>query len=346
MEGHHSATTFSPLAGVQARSTTNAIVARNAVLRPMELRNALEHRRSTNSSPYCVDSWRILRKHGLLDTYRNVVDVLGNSFVVGFRTVVNIQSPANKISAGEHIHHFLSIVDTKLRQGEQGLKRERATRDERPQNAIFTSKVTLAEKHAEDGSDTPDLGIVERTVEKPIRGPGLHSVHIGSITPIRTNMQQPFLKRPNFSDRFVSVSPRNATRKTRLIDMHIFHNYASALDMKFPHENQFSAVLAANVKTATPCTYIIEFKPDHLHRSNRLITSICPAVKWHGRVLVGKIGSGSNSEQLRSKGYAFNADDWAIGFAGTISLWYPKTQTSASMPSPTSSSSPSLSLTS
>ncbi|PPQ83378.1 hypothetical protein CVT24_001436 [Panaeolus cyanescens] len=228
-----------------------------------------------------------------------------------------------------------------------------------------TIEVSGAEKHADDGTHTPELVNVEQTVEKPTSGPGLHPTHIRFITPIRTNMQQSF---PNFRGRFASVSPRNATRKTRLIDMHVFHNYASASDVKFPYENQFSAVLAANVKTATPCTYIIEFKPNHLHRSNRLVAAICPAVKWHGRVLVGKIGSGSNSEQLRSKaeiriilyiikrntfennlrytGYAFGTDDWVIGFASSISLWYRKAQTSASMPSPTRSSSSSLSLTS
>ncbi|PPQ87050.1 hypothetical protein CVT24_013019 [Panaeolus cyanescens] len=56
-EGHHSATTSSPLDGAQAHSTTNATVVRGVVLSPMELRNALEHRKSTNSSPYHVDSW-------------------------------------------------------------------------------------------------------------------------------------------------------------------------------------------------------------------------------------------------------------------------------------------------
>ncbi|PPQ80585.1 hypothetical protein CVT24_002720 [Panaeolus cyanescens] len=114
----HCATIFNPTENAKVPPTTSDTDALGVPLPLMVLRSALEHRRETNGTPYHVDSWRrVLRMHGLLDSYRHVVQGLELGFMVGFPEITSTQLPQNRPSVDTHHAHFLSIIRDKLQKG-------------------------------------------------------------------------------------------------------------------------------------------------------------------------------------------------------------------------------------
>jgi hypothetical protein len=103
---------------VPASTIPPATNAQDAETRLMELRSALEHRRSNARSPYHIEAWeRLLAGAGLSQRYPSIVPGLKVGFWAGIPPISSTYAPPNSASANEHSQAFGDIIRSELDKG-------------------------------------------------------------------------------------------------------------------------------------------------------------------------------------------------------------------------------------
>ncbi|PPQ81825.1 hypothetical protein CVT24_005483 [Panaeolus cyanescens] len=110
-----SAQTGKPEQDAMPQTTTRSTSAQAAENRLMELRHALELRRSKPVTPYHADAWeRRLREAGLVEAYKDVPAGLRQGFWAGIPQIHQVFTPPNKSSIIDHGEAFQKIMDTEF----------------------------------------------------------------------------------------------------------------------------------------------------------------------------------------------------------------------------------------
>lgn len=100
-----------------AANTMPSIFARVATKLRMELKIALDRRKSKPLTPYHADVWQTLQEAGIYQEHAHIVSGLRHGFVIGLPTISSTQAPPNRESVAEFKEEFDRIVEHEIDKG-------------------------------------------------------------------------------------------------------------------------------------------------------------------------------------------------------------------------------------